>query len=234
MIISTPVRHCALARLAPLSTNSVKQYPYFLLLFFSAIVCLYRWRRLTKPDRYLALLIQLTLLTECLALYAAYTWKNNLPIYHFFNPVQFFIWSLYFNDSVRVLKGRSVGVFSGAAGVLLAVLNSLTLQHLTEINSYFLLYEGTVLTIYCLLAMREILLKEDDLAYNFVQFWITTCCLLFWSSTYTGWGLFEFFGTDAIVRRYFDTILTAANYLLYLGIAGSFFFYRRLNPTQRA
>ena len=85
--------------------------------------------------------------------------------------------------------------------------------------------------IYCLLSLHQILLDQEHLPYRFAHFWITVCCLIYWSVTFTGWGLFEMLQDDKIVVMFFDKILTVANFIFYIGIGTTLALYKRLIPT---
>ncbi len=212
----------------------MKWYFYLAILTLLNILCLMRWNHFAKGEKTIAVVLFTTLLSEVASLYMAFRWHNNLPVYHFFNPIQFFLLSLYFNCSIDYFRKRNLGLIIGSLGALLSVMNTLLLQPLNAINSYFLLFEGTAVAIYCLTAMHEILLDEHHLPYRFAHFWITICCLLFWSSTFTGWGLYELLRNDDIVTLYFDKILTTANFVFYTGIGLTLVFYKKLIPTRCA
>lgn len=176
-----------------------------------------------------------TFVNEVSAFIAAVLWHNNLPLYHIFSPIEFFLTSLYFNCSISYFRKRNVGVIVGIIGVAVSILNILFFQNITTVNSYFLLFEGTVIIIYCLLSLHQILLDEEHLPYRFAHFWITLCCLIYWSSTFTGWGLYAVLSEEDIkLVAFFDKVLTAANFILYIGIGTTLVLYKRLIPTSCA
>lgn len=208
---------------------------YLSLLAVIDIVGLTYWGRLRKEERILIIIITETLIGEATSAYAAIHFHNNLPVYHFFNPIQFFLLSLYFNGVIPWFRKTNIGLAIGIAGFPLSILNTIFLQKITSINSNFLLFEGTTVCIYCLLALHAILLDEEHLPYRFAHFWITLCCLIFWSSTFTGWGLYSMISVDdKTVIMFFDKVLTAANFVFYLGIGATLVCYKKLIPTACA
>jgi hypothetical protein len=205
---------------------------YILILVSVNVIGAIRWKVLAKGEKIMAILMLITLISEPIALFANIRLRNNLPVYHIFNPIEFLLISLYFNCSLRYFRKKNIGLIAGITGVVLSVLNTLFIQRITTINSFFLLFEGTAIIIYCLLSIHQLLLNEEHLPYRFAHFWITLCCLIYWSSTFTGWGLYAILSiSDGAVLTYFSMILTAANFIFYLGIATTLVLYKRLIPT---
>jgi hypothetical protein len=171
-----------------------------------------------------------TWISETISFYAARRWHNSLPVSHVYSPLEFLLLSLYFNYSIEYFRKRNLGLIIGLAGIPVSVLNTLLFQPLLTINSNFLLFEGTVVIIYCLILFGS-LLKEDHMPYRHVSFWMAMFNLILWSSTFTGWGMYEFLREDDIIMRYFDPILTTANFVFYLGIGATLAFYKKLIPS---
>jgi len=214
---------------------NIKWISYLLLLSAISAIGIIKWHFLSKEERVVGVLVTLTLISETMALAVSYIWHNNLPIYHIFSPIEFFLISLYFNCVIPLFRKTNIGLIIGIAGFPLAILNTIFLQKITSINSNFLLFEGTAVCIYCLLALHAILLDEEHLPYRFAHFWITLCCLVFWSSTFTGWGLYSMMSVDdETVVMFFDKILTVANFVFYIGIGGTLVFRKRLIQTACA
>lgn len=210
-------------------------YAYFALLGTVNLIFGIRWRRLSLPERIIAVLMLVTLSAESLALYADLHCRNSFAVYHVYNPVQFFLVSAYFNRSIIFFRKHHIGLIAGGIGVLLSVLNTLFLQDIRTTNSYFLLFEGTAIIIYCLLALRQILLDEEHLPYRFALFWLTVCFLIYWSITFTEWGFLAITEEhDTAVFTIFDTLLVVANFTFYSGIGLIAGFYPHLIPSDRA
>jgi hypothetical protein len=214
---------------------NIRLLSYYLILLLVCVVCVVRWKQLAKGERFIALLMFLTLATELTAFLIAQRWHNNMPVYHIYNPIEFLLTSFYFNCSIDYFRKRNTGVIVGIVGVLLSVLNTLFLQKITTINSNFLLLEGTAIIIYSLLMLHQVLLDEEHLPYSRVHFWIALCCLIFWATTFTGWGFYAVFNADEMkVIMFFDKVLTVANFLFYIGIGTTLAMYKRLTPTTCA
>lgn len=210
----------------------IKLIAYLGLLLVTSVAGVASWSKLRAVDRLIAVLMILTLLAETSAFTIFYNRGNSFIVYHLYNPIQFLLVSLYFNRSTRQLRKHNVGLYIGSIGLLLGILNSVCFQRPTNSNSYFLLFEGTVIIIYCLLAFHQILLDEELLPFGFAHFWITVCFLIFWTTTFTGWGIYAVTDeSDDTINSLFDKVLTVANFVFYGGIASVFLNYKKLIPS---
>jgi len=211
---------------------SAKLILYILLLLCINLLSISRWKKFRIAEKLIAVLIFITVFAEVIAAYAVQRWHNNMPIYHVYTPLEFFLISLYFNYSIKAFRRKNFGVLLGVIGVLLSFCNTLFLQKITTINSYFLMFEGTVIIGYCLLSFHQILMDEERLPYRFAHFWMTVCFMIFWSATFTCWGIYTVVEQDnSLFVSIFNKLLAVANFTFYLGIASIFLFYKKLIPS---
>lgn len=191
-----------------------------------------KWKIFARTDRWLVLLMGITIVQEACAYFFSMRFRSNLITYHVYSPVEFFIICSYFNGTVRLLKRRHAGIIIGVAGIVIAVLNTLLLQPLSSINSYYLLFEGCLIIILCQFSLLQILMNEEANPYRLMSFWITVCFLFYWSITFAGWGLY-----GILVQRHLtagpvvDMVLYLSNLIFYIVIACIFFNYSRLIPS---
>jgi hypothetical protein len=199
----------------------------------AAIAGVFRFRQLAYTDKIIALLIFLTLVNELLAFFAMRHYKNNLIVYHIYSPIELLMVSLYFDGSVRILRKTRIALLIGILGIPASIINAVYFQHpATVTNSYFLLFEAVMIIIYSLLSFHQILLEADHLLFRFAQFWITAGLLVYWSVTFTGWGIFALlYNQDSAVIPMFNKLLYIANYLLYGSMAVVFLWYKKLLPS---
>ena len=202
---------------------------YLVVLSTAVITGFVRWIKLPFPERTICILLGVTAVNEFAAFFGSYYYHNSFPVYHLFSPVEIFLISLYFNQSVDLLRRHNIGIWVGAVSIVASVLNTLFLQKLTTINSNFLLLEGTVVIIYGLLSLRQILLDEDRLPYAFALFWFSLCFLVYWGSTFMGWGVYAILNQEkTVLGSLFNKVLVTANFIFYAGIATIFLFFKKL------
>ena len=160
-------------------------------------------------------------------------WHNNLLLYHIFSPFELILICLYFDQTVLALKKTKIAVIAAAIAIPLAVLNACFLQDPSAMtNSHFVLLEGTLIIIFSLLSFFQILMEEEQLPYHFAQFWITASLLVFWSFTYTGWGIYSVLNIKGYpLAPLFQDILMVAAYLQYIGFAVTFVQYKKLSSS---
>lgn len=221
---------------------SPNEYPmivlplYLLLLVAINAICIVGWKRYTAAERTLSILLGITLISESGSVYLAYQHKNNQFISHIFSPLEFFLISLYFNYGINYFRKKKLGIVIGGVGIALSILNTLFLQKIDTLNSYFLLFEGMTIIIYCLLALHQVFLNEEESPYKCIFFWIAFNMMLFWSVTYTGWGIDSFFdwkpGNSGLSA--FSKVLRITGFAYYIGLCIVFLRYPKLNPTSHA
>jgi hypothetical protein len=169
---------------------------YLLSLVFATISSIYRYKKLDGPSKILAVLMCCALITEGIAYFAAKHYHTNLPVYTIYCLVEFGILCLYFNNVIDVFAKKGVGIYIGAAGIALGIINMTFIQNLNVLNSYFLFFEGLSVIALSLFAFFRLLLKYDSLyLYKYHHFWFISILIFFWSITFLTWGLYDFINT---------------------------------------
>lgn len=210
--------------------------PFIIIVSLSLPVCafaagMFRWRQLSRADKWLCFLMLLAVIQEFIAYMAARILHNNLFTYHVYNPLELLVICFYFNESIDVLKVRHLGIGIGLFGVLLSLFDTLLLQPVWTFNSFFLMYEGFCIILFCLLAFYRILIKEDESPLRKAHFWITVCLLVYWSCTYTSWGLYTVFQQRNYYVQLANMVIFISNLLFYAGISILFLRYLKLKPS---
>lgn len=201
---------------------------YFSILIFISFKCVILRKELSKADKWITIWIFATIISELCGIYGILKYKNNMPVFHIWSPIELFLISMYFNESVAFLKKYKIGIIIGIIGCLVALINVIFFQPINTLNSIFLLFEGFVIICYCLFAFYFLVLKEQEIIYN-THFWFTTFLLVYWSSIFVFWGIYSFLHTT------FKQYMIAATYLLwiiniltYTGIGIVFINYRKM------
>lgn len=198
----------------------------------ASAVSLFLWKRLSKADRWIAVLLCTTFLSELLTEYFGNRFRNNMPVYHFFNPVQYLLLCLYFNESITKLKRHNTGIWIGIGGVLLSVYTNFFVQDIYTFPSIFLIFESFMIIALCLFSYFDLFLKEDIEINKQAHFWITTILLLFWSFTFVVWGMLTVFLNQASeFMKMVYPILITINFITYAGITMIFLNYHKLVPS---
>jgi hypothetical protein len=208
-------------------------YLYFILVISATVLGAYRWKALAKSEKFVALLMPVTLIAEIIAAFAANRWRNNYPVFHIYSPIEFLLISLYFNYAVRLLRKNNIGIILGAAGIPVALINTIFFQPIHTINAFYLLFEGVGIIFYSLCALYEDLISESRV-YNKSSFWFTLSFLIYWGVTFTGWGIYKVQKAETKnVYMIVDYVLTIINYLFYAAICLIFLRYNK-RPTTGA
>lgn len=199
---------------------------YLIVIALAIIACIINLKSLDKAAIILFILLPITFFSEIVAYYSALKYKNNLWVYHFFNPVQFFVISLYYNYSIVRFRKKHIGIYIALAGVGLGILNSIYLQNLKSLNSYFLLFEGMSIIFMSLFSFSQMFIDNNIDLLKYSHFWLTFILLSFWSITFVNWGLYEVIQSKALF--FMPAVLMTiwiVNVLTYLGMGLVFLYY---------
>lgn len=201
---------------------------YIISLIASSGFSIAQGKRLRKADRYLRVLLIITLLTEIVSELSIRKFRNNMVIFHIFSPIELLLLSLYFNEKISLLKKYHVGITIGILGIVIALLNALFIQPINTINSVFLLFEGFSIIALSLFAFYMLVLKKEEIIYN-THFWFTTIILTYWSAVFVYFGMYPFFLT--ILKGYMEPLTLALrliNIAAYFGFALVFLNYKKM------
>jgi hypothetical protein len=166
---------------------------YFLALIFACAISIYRFKKSDLGSRILSVLICCALLNEGAASFLAYKYHNNLSLYSVYSLIEFGLMCWYFNAVVDVFIAKDFGLYIGAGGILLGILNWIFVQPINSFNYYFLLFEALMVIGLCLFGFFRFLLKRDWLTlHRFHHFWFISILLFFWCITFLTWGLYGY------------------------------------------
>ena len=205
---------------------------YLCVLIIGSIAGFRNWSTLSVACRWICGLLLITFISESTAEYFRVTIRNNLFVYHFYNPVEIFMISMYFNESIPAFKKRNAGLWIGIFGAAASVGNTLFLQQLNAVNSNHLLFECFAIIAMSVFAFYRMYKNEDELIRN-PHFWITSLLMFYYSITFFHWGMDAFFAT--VLRPYhisFLYVLWTANLLSYAGIAVVFMLIPKMAYTR--
>ncbi len=211
---------------------SVAIYAYLSLLFLNVVLVILRWSVLSRTDRIIGIFLCVTLASEFFSSLNPESPIARTRAASVYGGIGLFLFSMYFNQSVAVLKRVGAGWITG----ILSIVFMLAINFLSEpnrtINSEFLLVEATVIIVFSLFSIRQILLQENQNPYKTALFWFTCAFLFFWSITFTGWGLYpQFKSKSDTFNQVFFKILLGISYLYYSGLALILMKYKKLIPS---
>jgi hypothetical protein len=205
---------------------------YLPLLLLNSFLSIFRWRLLSTADRLVAILLCLTAGTELIGREMAHKSINNLLVYRIYDMSALVLIALYFHQCL-LARTRSFAKWIPVGFSVAFSLGSIFFLPTTvEGQATFLLTQATIIIALCLFSIRHILLKIETLPYRFTQFWLTSVFLLYWSLTFTGWGV-SYFSVSKYdpLHIVFFRLLMASNFVLYSATALILFFYKKLIPS---
>jgi|GEM_PF-1185888 len=98
------------------------------------------------------------LITFCknhFASYGAKYYRSNVEIYHFFNPIQFLLLSIFFYKNFQDKLFKKIVLYTSGAGVAFAIINSFFIQKIHSDPMNFMTVETLILIAYATLLFIE-------------------------------------------------------------------------------
>ena len=157
--------------------------PYFFI-GVTLLVGTLRIKELNKPQKYLLILVLITAVVEFVSLLLWRQKINNLPLYHFYAIVEFFILSSIFQLQLRE-RVPSFWIISLKIGmVVFASLNIIFFQNIYEFNSNVIVASSVILIAFSFIYFYYLLNAGHHypLESNYM-FWISTGVLIYFSSS---------------------------------------------------
>lgn len=192
------------------------------LIFFTKEEPAYRW---------LTFLIFATLISEKIAGYLADTAGNNNITYHFFTPIEYFIYANIFSKFFNSKKWNSFLITSVIALIILEIANTIFLQPLETFNSNIQILENILLVFLSLMLFVHIRTSymSEHLLWEGV-FWFNCIVLIYYTfniliTGFQSLKVYEMKEPPTIIHN-INLLLSGLLYLVY-----AFAIY--LNATKR-
>lgn len=202
----------------------LEYYLYLALVLIAFLISIHKIGLSRREDIVLSLLLISTFISELIAILLINKYKNNLIIYHIFSPIQFLLISIYFNDVIKSFKEKNTGIYIGISGIAISVINTLFIQHINVLNSYYILFEGIIIIAMILHFFYSIIQQDQQVLFRNKHVWIGMSLLLFWSITYSYWALsggiteyaYEYMPVIARILRYVNIITYSSLSIIFL------------------
>lgn len=174
-----------------------------------------RLRVLSQSCRILFYLLCLTLLSEIASEICRYVLKNNLMVFHIYNPLHFCLMAIGYNYEIRENKIISTGI---GTYILFSILNAIFWQpFFDEYCSYSFDVNVVLVSGLCLYYLYKLLQEEtEDEFTEYPLFWTSIAYLIYNSANILGLGAFNKLSENPNLAYMLEQIRAMSNYLLYL------------------
>jgi hypothetical protein len=203
---------------------------YYSALIFSISIGIKRYNLFDGGSQIIFWLLAITLANEILIFVFEIKALNKTLIYHFYNPVELFVVTLYFLITIKVNYFRIFAVLCGTLYAILEIANTVFLQPLTRLNSNYIIFESFVIIAMSLFALYRILVNDNLYpVLKYAHFWFWSFILLYFSVTFFYWPCIKVLYRDhSIYYTIANDIEMVVNILVYAGIGAVIFFYPKI------
>lgn len=189
---------------------------YLLILLSGAILGTFIYKGSPKL-RPVIVLLAVTFCSEVLGRVLAYTIKSSNPVYHFFTPIQIFLWSDFY---LRVLSGnraRKIVVTFSIVLFLFAIINTVFIQGLRQWPDNLLMVETIVLFFFASSLFKQELEQPSSVNLFTSPVFIISIASIWFNLTYfITFQFWDFFVKNDIPNQSLRLISYFSNYLYYL------------------
>lgn len=193
---------------------------YYGSLILAACISLILFHKSEAPFRWLALLIIITLASECVAKYMSDRYSNNSIVYHIFTPIEYFFYANIFFRFFKKRKWSGFLVSSVALLILLEFLNTNYLQSIQVDNTNIMMVENILLVFLSLMLFVSI--RASHNSENILLegvFWFNSMVLIYYTFNIliSGFHSLEvyLFQNPPMVIYQINLLLSALLYLIF-------------------
>jgi hypothetical protein len=151
--------------------------------------------------------------------------SSNLIVFHVLAPVEYTVLSLLYYHTFKGIRVKRAIGYSIPVFIMICILFSLYVQPVESNNSYVVIIESTIITLWSLLFLREtIILQMESALQRFPMFWISIGLLFYFIGSVTVEGLLNYlmdFSMD-LARRVYRMIFILKYLLFILLMIGAF------------
>jgi hypothetical protein len=188
---------------------------YLVLLLFIAITGLYQFRQLSLPFRLLVILVIYTFLSETFSRWLIYYYRQSIPLYHLYVPVQFSFFLLIYSKLLTWSKQLYPFLIIGGFFIL-SMINLFYLQSLSRFPSNTVLLASTILILFSLFYFKVMLSKVEQVSiFRRSVFWFNSAVLLFFALAFVYWGFYNYLLKHKISTKPVTTIIYYVNLIFY-------------------
>lgn len=197
---------------------SVRFIVYLALLFVIIIIGLFNFKKLSSPYRLLTILVLITFISELLTRYFALVYANSSPVYHIYNPVQYFFITTFFSFFIK--KSKTLISWSWVAFMAIVFINILFFQTVWQFSSNLILLYSPVYILLSLLLFKNMLLNINDTPLLKQRlFWYNTSSLFLYLFTFFCWSFYNILLKSNSTRTVINVIYyLAIQYYIVTGI----------------
>ena len=191
-----------------------KEIVYFSVLSGATIAGIWAINGLSRSSKWLVYLLLFTLFSEATSEICRIVLKNNMMVFHIYNPVQYTLMAIAYNLEIK--HGKIIWL-TIMGYVTFAILNAIFWQpFFEEYCSYSFNVNVILVSSLSLYYLYRLLNEETDNAFTqYPLFWISVGYLIYNCINILGLGAFNHLSADSKLAYILEVIRTLSNYMLY-------------------
>lgn len=193
---------------------SFKEVAYFSLLVIGLTVGLLKIRTFQRSGKIILYLLAFTFISEVISEICRAILRNNMMVFHIYNPVQYTLMAIAYNQEIK--HGKIIWL-TIVGYLAFAILNAIFWQpFFEEYCSYSFNVNVILVSSLSLYYLYRLLNEETDNAFTqYPLFWISVGYLIYNCINILGLGAFNHLSADSKLAYILEVIRTLSNYMLY-------------------
>jgi hypothetical protein len=192
----------------------IKDIVYFSVMTIGLTTGILKIRLLSTASHWLVFSLCFTIVSELSSEICRIVFKNNMMVFHIYNPVQYTLMALAYNQEIK--RGTIIwATIIGYAGF--AILNAIYWQpFFEEYCSYSFNVNVILVSSLCLYYLYRLLNEETDEVFTqYPLFWTSVGYLIYNCINILGLGAFNHLSANPNLAYILEVIRTLSNYMLY-------------------
>ena len=184
---------------------------YLSIILIVVLIGVVRFASLATPVKFITILLFATFISESLATYISHIHQNNMPVFHFYVILSFWIYALIYFHMLKQIRLRLIFLIISAIFTIFCAFDSLFYQKLSSFPSINIIVGNVILVGFSLFYFKYLIdvnpfepLKKNS------SFWINISVLAYFSIQIFIWGILNYTMRNHIDNR---ILITFSNYV---------------------
>lgn len=207
---------------------------YLCFQFLPFLIGLVRWKHIDSASKIIVSIAGISAVTECLGLYTALKYQNNLPVYNIASLIIVSALTLYFWLNLDFLRRRNVGLIFTVVNVVAWLLSVFCINSIRSENLLFTNYEVFVfVSLSVLFLERQIGYSTYSRLFYNPHFYFTLLFVFTWTGSFVQWNLYDYMNNSYPSHMHFiDSFLSTLSIVVNVGFSLVLFYYPKMKTAE--
>ncbi len=201
---------------------------YLILMFLACSFGAIRFSRFNRADKILYALLFATFCIESLGCIYFSRSAQEIQTFLYLAPIQLLFVSMYYTETVAILKRRQLGLWIGFAGVSMSTASAFIANPADTSEPVAVFIGGFLIVMLSLVSFYAIFTTDEFQVLRAMQFWSTATLSVFWTFSWCYFSLTAIFRDVFEVTSILYTVFLSINLITYASFTLLFVYYPKM------